>query len=233
MTQQKSPLVISLVNAAGGTGKTTSAHALAVAFAEYGKKTLLIDLDARASLTFHIAHEGSRLSATDYLLGTPLREDALSATPERFDFIGADSRLASLSDQGSLSTLLENLPKEYDLVLLDHASSLDLFLAMALENTDLFLIPMFDRLHDLRGALQIAALLKEQKRFLLHIGQPSEVTGKADALIAPLDVSIEFSYDVEVAAATKLSVLTLRKESAVAESYRSAAYSILEILGLD
>ncbi len=233
MKSENSPLVISLVNAAGGTGKTTSAHALSVAFAEYGKKTLLIDLDVKASLTFQLAHEGSRLSVTDYLLGTTLRDDALSATPERFDFIGSDSRISSITDQNSLATLLENLPKQYDLIVLDHGSTFDPLLAMSLEMTDLFLLPIFSRLHDLRGALQINALLKDQKRFLLHIGEQNEIAAKADALIAPLDVSIELSDEIEIAAATTLSVLTVRKDSAVAESYRSAAYSILELLGLD
>ena len=48
-----------------------------------------------------------------------------------------------------------------------------------------------------------------------------------------LDVAILQSDDVERAASTKLSVLTISKSSDAAESYRSAAYSILELLGLE
>lgn len=54
--------LVCIANTAGGSGKTTLAHALSVAFTEYGKKTLLIDLDPRASLSFRVGRENSRLS---------------------------------------------------------------------------------------------------------------------------------------------------------------------------
>jgi hypothetical protein len=41
------------------------------------------------------------------------------------------------------------------------------------------------------------------------------------------------SDEVEIAASSNLSVLTVSKSSEVAESYRSAAYSVLEIFGLE
>jgi cellulose biosynthesis protein BcsQ len=37
--------IVAIAKVAGGTGKTTTAHALAVACVEYGKKVLLLDLD--------------------------------------------------------------------------------------------------------------------------------------------------------------------------------------------
>jgi cellulose biosynthesis protein BcsQ len=233
MTENSLPKVISISNVAGGSGKTTSAHALAVAFAEYGKKTLLIDLDVKSSLTFRLGLESSRLTIADYLSGSILRDDALSATSERFDFIGSDSRLSAITDLTSLSKLVANLPKSYDIILLDHASTFDPTTAMALDLSDLFIIPLFDRLHDLRGAMQICALIGDKKRYVLHIGNSNELTPKIDLAIPPLDVAIEFSEDIEVAASTTHSVLTVRKESSVSESYRSAAYSVLELIGLD
>jgi hypothetical protein len=48
-----------------------------------------------------------------------------------------------------------------------------------------------------------------------------------------LDVAILRSDEVESAASSNLSVLTVSKSSEVSESYRSAAYSVLEILGLE
>ena len=49
--------VIAVLNIAGGTYKSTTAHSLAVASVEYGKKVLLIDLDPRAELTFNLGYE--------------------------------------------------------------------------------------------------------------------------------------------------------------------------------
>jgi len=44
--------IIAIASPAGGVGKTTLAHAIAVAASEFGKKTLLIDLDPGSALTF-------------------------------------------------------------------------------------------------------------------------------------------------------------------------------------
>jgi hypothetical protein len=52
--------------------------------------------------------------------------------------------------------------------------------------------------------------------------------------LAPLlDVSLIHSNKIDGFISGKLSVLTADKNSDVAESYRSATYSILEILGLE
>lgn len=113
--------VIAIASPAGGVGKTTLAHAIAVAASEFGKKTLLIDLDPGSALTFRLGLENPRLTITDYLTGSKLVADNLTATSERFDFIAADSRLTTNLDEGSLASLLDNLPKSYDLVVLDVA----------------------------------------------------------------------------------------------------------------
>ena len=64
--------IIAIASSAGGVGKTTLAHAISVAAAEFGKKTLLIDLDPAAALTFRLGFENPRLTITDYLTGTAL-----------------------------------------------------------------------------------------------------------------------------------------------------------------
>jgi hypothetical protein len=59
-------------------------------------------------------------------------------------------------------------------------------------------------------------------------------TGAVDIAAAPvLDVSLIYSSEIAGLTYANVSVLTAAKESEVAESYRSATYSILEILGLE
>jgi cellulose biosynthesis protein BcsQ len=60
--------IISIANTTGGSGKSTTALAVAVAAAEYGRNVLLIDLDERANLTFQLAIENPRFTMLKLLL---------------------------------------------------------------------------------------------------------------------------------------------------------------------
>jgi len=219
--------VIAIANPAGGTGKTTLSHALAVAFAEFGKKTLLIDLDPSGSLTFRLGLENPRITITEFISGVKLTEENLITTAERFDFIAADSRLAANLDDDALTTVLNNLPKEYDLVILDLPSTLTPALGAAIKAASHIFAPVSQSLHSLRGLIQL--------RKITDAPVTAIPMGEVDyeELSPILDVAILRSGEVEKAAASNLSVLSTDKSSDVAESYRSAAYSILEILGLE
>ena len=105
-----SPKIVVVANTAGGSAKTTVAHALSVAAVEYGKKTLLIDIDPKASLTFRVGREGTRLTLADFLSGTSIRSEDLDSHSERFDFIAADSRVGNGFTGKDLSALIEKLP---------------------------------------------------------------------------------------------------------------------------
>ena len=218
---------IAIASPAGGVGKTTFAHAIAVAASEFGKKTLLIDLDPAGALTFRLGFENPRLTITDYLTSSKLIAENLATTSERFDFIAADSRLTTNLDEGSLIELLNNLPKSYDLIVLDVAPSLTQSLKLALAVADHIFAPIDSSLHSLRALLQLRAMT--------GIPVTAVATGEiALAEIEPvLDVALIRANEVDGYSQGALSVLTVAKESEVAESYRSATYSILEILGLE
>ena len=218
---------IAIASPAGGVGKTTFAHAIAVAASEFGKKTLLIDLDPAGALTFRLGFENPRLTITDYLTGSKLIAENLATTSERFDFIAADSRLTTNLDEGSLIELLNNLPKSYDLIVLDVAPSLTQSLKLALAVADHIFAPIDSSLHSLRALLQLRAMT----------GIPVTAVAKGEIALAEiepvLDVALIRANEVDGYSQGALSVLTVAKESEVAESYRSATYSILEILGLE
>ena len=219
--------VIAITNPAGGVGKTTLAHCLAVAFAEFGKKTLLIDLDPAAPLTFRLGYENPRITITEFISGVKLTEENLITSAERFDFIAADSRLAANSDEGALTQLLTKLPKDYDLVILDTPSTLTPALGASIGAADQILAPVSQSLHSLRGLIQIRKIT-DKPITALAIGEVNY-----EEISPVLDVAVLRSDEVEIAASTNLSVLSVSKSSEVSESYRSAAYSVLEILGLE
>ena len=208
-----SPKIVAVANTAGGSAKTTVAHALSVASVEFGKKTLLIDCDPKASLTFRVGREGTRLTLADFLSGTTLRSEDLDSHAERFDFIAADSRAGNGFAGQDMKALIEKLPKSYDLIIIDTPSDINSGLKAALDIADLVLVPYSNTVHHLRGVTQISKLSAETPEHL--------------------DGSCSISKDVEAAAHTTLSVLTHAKNSVVAGQLRECAYSVLEVLELD
>ena len=224
--------VVAIANTAGGSAKTTLAHALSVASVEYGKKTLLIDCDPKASLTFRVGREGTRLTLADFLSGTSIRSEDLDSHSERFDFIAADSRVGNGFTGQEMRALIEKLPKSYDLVIIDTPSDINASLTAALDVADLILIPYSNTLHQLRGVTQISKLSAETPIKLLAIGENSKQI-KEFSQWEHLDGSCSIAGEIEAAAHTTTSVLTYAKNSTVAGQLRECAYSVIEVLGLD
>jgi cellulose biosynthesis protein BcsQ len=219
--------IIAIASPAGGVGKTTLAHAVSVAAAEFGKKTLLIDLDPAGSLTFRLGYENPRLTITDYLTGKSLSSENLDLTSERFAFIPADSRLTTNLKDDALSQLLSTLPEPFDLVVLDVAASLTQSLKIALSIADHIFTPVDGTLHSLRALVQLRAMT--------DLAVTAVASGQVNIKeFSPvLDVALIRSSQMDELTKGGLSILTTDKSGEVAESYRSATYSILEILGLE
>ena len=227
-----SPKIVAVANTAGGSAKTTLAHALAVAAVEYGKKTLLIDCDPKASLTFRVGRETTRLTLADFLSGTSIRSEDLDSHAERFDFIAADSRVGNGFTGQDLTALIEKLPKSYDVVIIDTPSDVNSSLKSSLDVADLILVPYSNTLHHLRGATQISKLSGNTPLKLLTIGESSTPI-KEFSQWDHLDGSCSIAKEIEAAGQTTTSVLTHAKNSTVASQLRECAYSVLEVLGLD
>ena len=227
-----SPKVVTVANTAGGSAKTTLAHALAVATVEYGKKTLLVDCDPKASLSFRVGREGTRVTLADFLSGTSIRSDDLDSHAERFDFIAADSRVGNGFTGQDLKKLIEKLPKSYDVVIIDTPSDINASLKAAIDVADLVIAPYSNTLHNLRGVTQISKLSGDVPIKLLAIGANSKPV-KEFSQWEHLDGSCSIAKEIEAAAQTTSSVLTYAKDSTVAGQLRECAYSVLEVLGLD
>jgi cellulose biosynthesis protein BcsQ len=227
-----SPKVVTVANTAGGSAKTTLAHALAVATVEYGKKTLLVDCDPKASLSFRVGREGTRVTLADFLSGTSIRSDDLDSHAERFDFIAADSRVGNGFTGQDLKKLTEKLPKSYDVVIIDTPSDINASLKAAIDVADLVIAPYSNTLHNLRGVTQISKLSGDVPIKLLAIGANSKPV-KEFSQWEHLDGSCSIAKEIEAAAQTTSSVLTYAKDSTVAGQLRECAYSVLEVLGLD
>ena len=222
--------IIAIANIAGGTHKTTAAHSLSVATVEYGKKVLLIDLDPRAELTFNLGFERSRETIAEMLQGSSLAESNDITTDERFDFIGADSRLASISNANSLKSFLSKVPTKYDVIIIDTSSQVDSRTAMAFNAADAIVIPSDSSIHSIRGALNTMKIESSAQKFVLPINQFTSEQAALFSSSTVLDALIPVHTDIDQAIAQKRSVLSADKNSDFAQAYREAAYSLLEHL---
>ena len=224
--------VVVIANIAGGTYKSTTAHCLAVASVEYGKKVLLIDLDPRAELTFNLGHEKSRETILEILQGLSLSQNNDITTAERFDFIGADSRLASFNEVNALKTFLSSLSTRYDVVIVDTPAQIDSRLAMALVAADALVVPTSAAIHSIRGAISTLKVDSAAKKFILPIdGFGTDQVKLFDNEIL-IDAHIPFTSGIDAATSQKRSVLSTEKSSDFAEAYREAAYTLLEHINL-
>lgn len=106
----------------GGTGKTTTAAALAQAATAAGKKVLAIDIDPQANLTRIL--DGRKQEAGSYQLlhGHPA-DKTIQKTSQGLFLIGASPDLATETTKGGsakrLSQALEPIKEKFDYIIID------------------------------------------------------------------------------------------------------------------
>jgi cellulose biosynthesis protein BcsQ len=150
---------------------------------------------------------------------------------ERFDFIASDSRSGFGYSDTDLQNLIDRMPKEFDVIVLDTPSDVNSGLLAALKVSDLVIIPFSQTVHHYRGVDQIFKLAPAAKKLLLQIGQDSKFADQFSQW-KHLDGRCSTSPDVSEAELTVTSVLTTAKNSAIAGEIRESAYSVLEELGI-
>lgn len=144
--------VISLATSKGGTGKTTTALNLAVAMAEKGRRTVLVDLDPQGSVGLSLARGDTEWSGlSEFLLGSATIEQVtvqtkvptLAILPRgRLDPVDTREYEILLNSPAKLSELIGELSRNRDYVILDCPSGLGLITRAALAMSSFVLAPL-------------------------------------------------------------------------------------------
>jgi chromosome partitioning protein len=181
---------IAIANLKGGTGKTTTCHALGAALAsQHGRHVLLVDCDPQGSLTGACGvHDGASKSLAqvldrsydrsielELLMYHTIRKvsPGLYLVPAEVGLADSEQRLVSREHRESaLRNALATVARGYHVALLDCPSELGLLTANALTAADAVLIPTIPDILDLRALKLFLDVIQHYRRSFnprLHI----------------------------------------------------------------
>lgn len=181
--------VIAIANQKGGVGKTTTTFNLGVALKNQGKKVLVVDADPQGDLTTYMGYNESELKTTLAQLMESVIYDsqldtrqAILKNNEGIDLIPSDLDLSAteamlvnaMSRETTIRTILSDVKKDYDYILIDCMPSLGMLTINALACSDKVIIPVQDHFLAAKG---MGHLLKTVSRVKRTINPGLEVGG--------------------------------------------------------
>ena len=181
--------VIAIANQKGGVGKTTTTFNLGVALKNQGKRVLVVDADPQGDLTTYMGYNESELKTTLAQLMESVIYDsqldtrqAILKNNEGIDLIPSDLDLSAteamlvnaMSREITIRTILSDVKKDYDYILIDCMPSLGMLTINALACSDKVIIPVQDHFLAAKG---MGHLLKTVSRVKRTINPGLEVGG--------------------------------------------------------
>ena len=167
--------IIAFTNKKGGVGKTTTAVNMAAYCAEFGKKTLLVDVDSQGNATTALGFSKSALKKSVY--NVLIEEDTAAANilptqiklldllPANVDLSGAEVDIVYKRNREKiLKTALDKIRGDYDYIFIDCPPSLGLLTINAWVAAESVIIPLQSEYFAMEGVSQLMntiALVKQ------------------------------------------------------------------------
>jgi chromosome partitioning protein len=158
---------IAIANQKGGCGKTTTTVNLAAAFAERGKRTLIVDLDPQGHSTIGFGYDPDELDMTIYdalinvhigifEVAVKTRVEWLEVAPSNVLLSGAEIELTGIvGREFVLSEKLRTVRDKYDICIIDCPPSLGLLTLNALVASTDVIVPVQVHYYAMEGLKQL------------------------------------------------------------------------------
>lgn len=143
----------------GGVGKTTTTANLGCAFAQQGKRVLVIDIDPQGALTISMGFDPLQFAATTYHVFleekslsdiiVPTQIENLDLAPTNIDLCGTEAHLShgksggmALGWERILTSAIQSVQERYDIILIDNPPTFGALMTNAMTAAHMILIPL-------------------------------------------------------------------------------------------
>jgi chromosome partitioning protein len=169
-------LITAIASQKGGTGKTTTAIALAAGLTHKGKRVLLIDMDSQANASKVLLPEYQHVRKEDTVHRTILEQEplpihqtavqGLSIAPAHILLSDTDMRLTVAMDhrEARLKRQLDQVKGEYDYIFIDCPPALGWLTLNAFTAADEVIVIVSPGYFELDSIVQISKTITEVKR---------------------------------------------------------------------
>lgn len=252
--------IITLYNAKGGVGKSTTAQNLGAFLAAMGRRVLLVDVDPQSNMTSGSGINPRKLDKSIYhvLIGKTSVDSVIKKTgifsldllPSSSVLAGAAIELVDMrSREYKLKEVLDGIRRKYDFIIIDSPPSLGLLTVNAITAAGKVIIPVqceyyaLEGLADLLRTIQLvntnlktrtaimgALLTMYDRKSRLHRAVGKEIRRKFPGYV--FDAIIPRNVSLAEAPSFGKTILQYDPYSHGAKAYRQLAEEILKLEGI-
>lgn len=153
--------ITTILNQKGGTGKSTTAHALATGLTHRGHKCLVIDADAQGNISYTMQADPRKPGLYEAMRGDIQPAEAIQHTAQgdiigsSLDLAGADMEFTQTGREYLLREILEPISSDYTHIIIDSPPALGIMSINALTASGDIVIPICPDIYSLQGLQQL------------------------------------------------------------------------------